>query len=92
MPRRSAGASHRPTWPARVARRLAFNLLITLRPLVFTISGLLLAIGMLGLLAGVIIAHGRPPLRFALGSLVIVAGLLVLERLYDRMLGWLAGR
>jgi len=90
MPTRNAGAPRWPAWPSRLARRLVFNLLAAIRPLVFATSGLLLAIGILGLLAGLVIAHGRPPLHFALPALVIVTGLLALERLYDGLLGWLA--
>ncbi len=90
MSTRHAGAPRWPAWPARLARRLAFNLLVAFRPLVFATSGLLLAIEILGLLAGVVIAHGRPPLHFAGPALIILTGLLALEGLYDGLLGWLA--
>ena len=78
-------------WPflVRAIGAILFRVLILFRGLVAGVLEFVAGLAFLGLVCGLIIAHGHPPVRFAVTSLVIAISCSAIAGAYDRVLLWL---
>ena len=72
------------------ARAALFNLLAALHGAIVNVCALLVALTAFGLIAGALISHGRPPMRFMLTTGVLFVAALAIGRVYGRLLWWLS--
>ena len=80
----------RPAAAPAFARAAVFNLLAALHGFVVNVCALLVALTAFGLIAGALISHGRPPMRFMLTTGVLFVAALAIGRVYARLLWWLS--
>ena len=72
------------------ARAALFNFLAALQGVVVNVCALLVALTTFGLIAGALITHGRPPMRFMLTTGVLFVAALAIGRLYAHLFWWLS--
>jgi hypothetical protein len=77
------------TAPAFV-RAALFNILAALHGGVINVCAILVALSAFGLIAGALISHGHPPMRFMLTTGVLFVAALAIGRVYERLLWWLS--
>ena len=72
------------------ARAALFNLLAALDGAIVNVCALLVALTAFGLIAGALISHGHPPMRFMITTGVLFVAALAIGRAYARLLWWLS--